>query len=90
MKRVMKHYSREEIEKKVGEIIVDQLYNVKPADIRPDARLMADLGADSIDAVEVDIAMEKAFCISIPDDEFYALKEINVSELCDLVERLQR
>lgn len=85
----MKKFTRTEIEEQVADILVDKLYNVKRAEIFPESKLMADLGADSIDVVEVDIAIEKAFRISIPDDEFYALKEMNVRELCDLVERLQ-
>ena len=85
----MKKFARDEIEKKVGEIIADHLVNVKPADIRPDDKLMADLGADSIDAVEIDIDLEKTFFINIPDEDFYILKEMSVKELCDLVERLQ-
>ena len=86
----MKKFKREDIEKKVGEIIVDTLYNVKPEEIRPEAKLVADLGADSIDAVEVCMELNKAFYINIPDEEFYALKDMNVREVCDLVERLQR
>lgn len=84
----MKKFTRSEIEAKVNEILVEQLYNVKASEIRPDARLMSDLGADSIDAVDVYMEIEKAFYINIPDD--YVLKEMNVREVCDLVERLQR
>ena len=86
----MKKFTRDEIEKKVGEVIVDTLYNVKPEEIRPEAKLVADLGADSIDAVEVCMELDKAFCINIPDEDFYALKDMNVREVCDLVERMLR
>ena len=86
----MRKFTRAEIEEKVADILVDKLYNVKRSDICDQAKLMADLGADSIDVVEVDIAIEQKFHITVPDDEFYTLKEMNVQEVCDLVERLQR
>lgn len=56
-----------EIEAKVKEIIVDKL-GVDEADVTPEASFTNDLGADSLDTVELIMEFEKAFEITIPDD----------------------
>ena len=56
-----------EIEAKVKEIIVDKL-GVDAADVTPEASFTNDLGADSLDTVELIMEFEKAFDINIPDD----------------------
>ena len=55
-----------EIEAKVKEIIVDKL-GVDAADVTPEASFTNDLGADSVDTVELIMEFEKAFDINIPD-----------------------
>ena len=55
-----------EIEAKVKEIIVDKL-GVDEADVTPEASFTNDLGADSLDTVELIMEFEKAFEITIPD-----------------------
>lgn len=57
-----------EIEAKVKEIIVDKL-GVDEAEVTPEASFTNDLGADSLDTVELIMDFEKAFEITIPDDQ---------------------
>ena len=57
-----------EIDSKVKTINVDKL-DVDDADVKPDASFTNDLGADSLDPVELIMEFEKAFGISIADDE---------------------
>ncbi|MDY5091868.1 MAG: acyl carrier protein [Prevotella sp.] len=57
-----------EIEAKVKDIIVDKL-GVDEADVKPEASFTNDLGADSLDTVELIMEFEKEFGISIPDDK---------------------
>ncbi len=56
-----------EIEEKVKEIIVDKL-GVEPSEVTPEASFANDLGADSLDTVELIMEFEKEFNISIPDE----------------------
>lgn len=56
-----------EIEAKVKAIIVDKL-GVDEADVKPEASFTNDLGADSLDTVELIMEFEKEFGVSIPDD----------------------
>ena len=57
-----------EIESRVKSIIVDKL-NVDEADVKPEASFTNDLGADSLDTVELIMDFEKAFEITIPEEE---------------------
>lgn len=56
------------IEKKVVEIIVDQL-GVDEKQVVPTASFVDDLGADSLDTVELVMALEEEFDVEIPDEE---------------------
>ncbi|MFH0930481.1 MAG: acyl carrier protein [Candidatus Zixiibacteriota bacterium] len=56
------------IEEKVKEIIVEQL-GVDPAQVTPEASFVNDLGADSLDTVELVMALEEEFNLEIPDEE---------------------
>ena len=56
-----------EIAEKVKSIIVDKL-GVDAGDVNPEASFTNDLGADSLDTVELIMEFEKEFDISIPDD----------------------
>jgi len=58
----------QEIEDKVREIIVEQL-SVKPDDISADASFVDDLGADSLDQVELVMKFEEDFDVEIPDED---------------------
>jgi acyl carrier protein len=56
------------IEEKIKEIIVEQL-GVDPAQVTPEASFVNDLGADSLDTVELVMALEEEFNLEIPDEE---------------------
>lgn len=57
-----------EIASKVQKIIVDKL-GVEESEVTPEASFTNDLGADSLDTVELIMEFEKEFGISIPDDQ---------------------
>ncbi|MFT5916165.1 MAG: acyl carrier protein [Flammeovirgaceae bacterium] len=57
-----------EIAQKVQQIIVDKL-GVEKSEVTPEASFTNDLGADSLDTVELIMEFEKEFNISIPDDQ---------------------
>jgi len=57
-----------EIEKRVKKIVVEQL-GVKPEEAVNDASFVDDLGADSLDTVELVMALEEEFETEIPDEE---------------------
>jgi len=56
------------LESKVSEIIVEQL-GASKEEIIPEASFIEDLGADSLDIVELVMAMEEEFDIEIPDED---------------------
>ncbi len=66
---------REEIIEKVKAVIVEQL-NVEEEDVTEDASFVDDLGADSLDIVELVMALEDKFGISIPDEEAENIKTV--------------
>ncbi len=57
-----------DVEAKVKEIIIDKL-GVEDSQITPEASFTNDLGADSLDIVELVMGFESEFDISIPDDD---------------------
>jgi acyl carrier protein len=63
------------LDERISEIIVTQL-GVTAAEIVPEASFLDDLGADSLDLVELVMAMEEAFDIEIPDDDAEKLQTI--------------
>jgi acyl carrier protein len=69
---------------KIKEIIVEQL-GVEESLVTLDTDLMKDLEADSLDAVEIIMAIEEEFGIEIPDDE--AEKMEKVKDLVDFVDQ---
>jgi acyl carrier protein len=62
--------TREEIYEKVSETLVDSL-NVDPSDVRPEATLQGDLGAESIDFLDIVFRLERGFGIKIPRGELF-------------------
>jgi acyl carrier protein len=56
------------VEEKVKSIIAEQL-GVKPEEVTPTASFIDDLGADSLDTVELVMAFEEEFGIEIPDED---------------------
>lgn len=59
--------TQSEIQNKVVEILVEQL-GINSNDVIPSASIIADLGADSLDTVELVMAFEEEFGLEIPDD----------------------
>ena len=57
-----------EIEERVTAIIVDKL-GVNASEVKPEATFAQDLGADSLDTVELIMEFDKEFGITIPDDK---------------------
>jgi acyl carrier protein len=57
-----------DVAEKVKKIIVEQL-GVEESEVKPDASFIEDLGADSLDTVELIMVLEEAFEIEIPDDD---------------------
>jgi acyl carrier protein len=52
----------------VKEVVVEQL-NVGPDEVKEESKFIEDLGADSLDVVELVMALEEKFDIEIPDDQ---------------------
>ena len=72
-----------EIAERVKAIIVDKL-SVDENEVTPNASFSTDLGADSLDTVELIMEFEKEFGISIPDEEAVKLKTVaSIVELID-------
>ena len=66
---------RDEIFDKVKGVIVEQL-NVEEDDVNEDAAFVDDLGADSLDIVELVMALEEEFGVSIPDESAEKIKSV--------------
>lgn len=75
------------VEEKVKSIIVDQL-GVKEEDVVPDAHFVDDLGADSLDTVELVMKFEEDFDIEIPDED--AEKIQTVQDAVDYIKAHQK
>lgn len=73
----------ENTQEKVTEIIVEQL-GVSADQVKPESKMIEDLGADSLDAVELVMAVEEEFGIEIPDEE--AEKLASVGDIISHVE----
>lgn len=71
-----------DIETRVRQILVDKLA-VDPEQITPEANIKDDLGADSLDVIELVIALEDEFKISIPDETVFDI--ITVQQAFDCV-----
>jgi len=63
------------VQEKVKQIIVEQL-GVDEAEVTPTASFVDDLGADSLDVVELVMAFEEAFEIEIPDEDAEKIKTV--------------
>ena len=72
------------VEEKVKQIIVEQL-GVDEAEVTPTASFVDDLGADSLDTVELVMALEEAFDIEIPDED--AEKILTVQQATDYIQK---
>ena len=64
-----------DIEQRVRKVIAEQL-SINEADIKNESAFIEDLGADSLDTVELVMALEDAFKIEIPDDQQEKLRTV--------------
>ena len=60
---------------KINEILIEELVINNPNELRPEARLTEDLGADSLDAIEITMELERTFGISITDYQLHQMTE---------------
>ena len=72
------------VEDKVKQIIVDQL-GVEASEVTPASSFVDDLGADSLDRVELIMALEETFGIEIPDED--AEKIVTVQNAVDYIQK---
>ncbi|MCS7181138.1 MAG: acyl carrier protein [bacterium] len=76
--------NREEIAKTIKDIIVEKL-GVNPAEVTEEAAFVEDLGADSLDTVELVMDFEEKFGLEIPDEDAEKIK--TVKDAIDYIEK---
>ena len=72
---------------KVREMLAKQL-NIKPEVIKPESDVVKDLGADSLDVVELLISLEDNYGVSIPEDDVVNVK--TVQDIVNMLDGLQK
>jgi len=78
---------REEIVKLVNEVFQED-FEMEPQQLVPDAHLFTELGLDSLDVVDLVVALQKKFDVSIRDDE--RIRDIRtLSDLYDFIEAIR-
>ena len=79
------------MEEKPSDVILGMLMkqlNKKPGDIEMNSRIKEDLGADSLDVVEILMSIEDKFGVTVPDDVVMGVK--TVSDLVDAVAKMTK
>ena len=66
---------QQQLESRVSDLIIEQL-GISKEEVVPEASFIDDLGADSLDIVELVMAMEETFDIEIPDDDAEKIQTI--------------
>ena len=74
------------VEEQVKKIVVDHL-GIEESKVKPEAKFIDDLGADSLDTVELVMAFEEKFAIEIPDDAAETIQ--TVKDAIDFIESKQ-
>ena len=69
----------------VKDVVVEQL-SVSPDAVKLESKIIEDLGADSLDVVELVMALEEKFGVEIPDSE--AEKLISINDVVNYIEKL--
>ena len=82
------YVTRRDVEQDVNEIILEVIVTLDEKDIRPEAKLTEDLGADSLDIMEITMHLEQTFGISITDYQQNEMAGYTISEICDMVEKM--
>jgi acyl carrier protein len=85
--RITRGEARMAVEEKVKQIIVEQL-QVDEAEVTPGASFQEDLGADSLDVVELVMQFEEAFDLEIPDEDAEKIK--TVKDAIDYIEKNEK
>ena len=67
----------------VKEVVIEQ-FDCDPAEVKEDSKFIEDLGADSLDVVELVMALEEKFDIEIPDED--AEKILTVADAINYIE----
>ena len=75
------------MEQKIVELIAEKLCK-KPEQITMSARLVEDLGADSLDVVELIMAFEDEFGVSLPDEDIATMK--SVGDIVSYIKKLKK
>ena len=75
------------MEKKIVDLIAEKLCK-KPEQITMNSRLVEELGADSLDVVELIMAFEDEFGISLPDEEIAKMK--SVGDIVNYISKLKK
>ena len=70
------HTERDHIEESIDRIMVEE-FEVEPAKLRPDATLVKDLDLDSLDGVDLVVALEKTFHCRIPEEEVKKIRTLS-------------
>ncbi|SFM41747.1 acyl carrier protein [Thermodesulforhabdus norvegica] len=76
---------KEAIKQRVVDLIVEKL-GVEKEDVKPEAHVVDDLGADSLDVVELVMALEEEFDIEIPDEDAENIR--TVQDIFDYIDRV--
>ena len=63
------------VDEKIKHIIVEQL-SVDEAEVKPEASFIDDLGADSLDVVELVMALEEEFGVEVPEEELEGIDTV--------------
>ncbi|BCX80042.1 acyl carrier protein [Campylobacter sp. 19-13652] len=71
----------------VRDVVVEQL-SVSPDAVKLESKIIEDLGADSLDVVELVMALEEKFGVEIPDSE--AEKLISISDVVNYIDKIQK
>lgn len=77
---------KQNVEERIKQIIVDQL-GVHEEKVKLEAKFRDDLGADSLDGLELVMAVEEAFSIQIPDEDDVENKIVTVKDAVDYIEK---
>ena len=78
-----KRFLNDNIEQQVKKVVAEQL-SINEADIKNESAFISDLGADSLDTVELVMALEDTFGIEIPDDQQEKIQ--TVQDAIDFIE----
>lgn len=83
----MQYHTKEQVAEKVSQVLQEQL-GVNESQVKPEAKFIEDLGADSLDTVELTMAFEDEFEIEIPDEDVEKIATVGEA-VAYIAERLE-